>query len=193
MELCDNLSGSVMHDDHSYFEKLGILFPLIAFERRMTYILGISHQSIKQDKTISPLRQIKEYSFKRPKFTVTMEALDNLEEHDDDTSDEYDLIQENDAHFEIPIRMHLKRQCQVEKNFELGKNDKENLGDSNYSLEKNLFCPKCPFKCETTEELVKHNRFYHQKWPIATECQDKPPSSSNQNDEELLNNFPEIN
>ena len=103
MELCDNLSGSVMHDDHSYFEKLGILFPLIAFERRMTYILGISHQSIKQDKTISPLRQIKEYSFKRPKFTVTMEALDNLEEHDDDTSDEYDLIQENDAHFEIPI------------------------------------------------------------------------------------------
>ena len=46
---------------------------------------------------------------------------------------------------------------------------------------------------QSTEELLKHDRFYHQKWPIATECQDKPPSSSNQNDEELLNNFPEIN
>ena len=121
-----------------------------------------------------------------------MEELDNLVEHDEDTSDEYDLSQENDAHFEVPTRMHLKRRCQVKKNFDLGRDNKENLGDTNYSLEKSLSCLKCPFKCQTTEELEKHDRFYHQKWPIATECQNKTPSSSNQNHKELLNNSQEI-
>ena len=51
MEHCDSLSGSVMHGDHSYFSKLGILFPLIAFERKMTYILGITHQSFRSQAT----------------------------------------------------------------------------------------------------------------------------------------------
>ena len=56
-----------------------------------------------------------------------------------------------------------------------------------------MSCQKCPFKCETTEELEKHDRFYHQKWPIATECQDKTPSSSNQIHEKLINNSSEVN
>ena len=178
MEICDSLAGSVMQGDHSYFEKLGILFPLIAFERKMTYIFRNSHQSRSMEKSVSPEHQIKYYDFKRPKITITMEDLENLADDDESTDDDFDSIQEkDDTSFDISPRVQLKRQCQVQKNLDSGSHDKENLQNTNFNLEKNLSCPKCPFKCETSKELEKHDKFYHQKWPIAAERQDSTPLS----------------
>ena len=55
----------------------------------MTYILGNSHHSGHLGKNISPLQQIKDYDFKRPKITVTMEELENLAEDDEGTDDDF--------------------------------------------------------------------------------------------------------
>ena len=115
-----------MHGDHSYFEKLGILFPLIAFERKMTYIFRNSHQSRSMEKSVSPEHQIKYYDFKRPKITITMADLENLADDDESTDIEFDSSQKNDdSSFDITQRAQHKRQCQVQKNFDLGRNDKE--------------------------------------------------------------------
>ena len=45
INLCQNLGKGNIEEENSFFKKTGILFPLIALERKMTYIL----QQTKED------------------------------------------------------------------------------------------------------------------------------------------------
>ena len=79
MNLCmdhDYLRKRVIVEKNSYTSKTGILFPLIALEQKIPYILEpkIASTSLGDDNV--PLRSVKPYSFKRPKITVTFEELE---------------------------------------------------------------------------------------------------------------------
>ena len=73
-----------MVEKNSYTSKTGILFPLIALEQKIPYILEpkIASTSLGDDNV--PLRSVKPYSFKRPKITVTFEELESYESEDED-------------------------------------------------------------------------------------------------------------
>ena len=82
MNLCmdhDYLRKRVVVEKNSYTRKTGILFPLIALEQKIPYILEpeIALTSLVDDNV--PFHNIKPYSFKRPKITVTFEELENNE------------------------------------------------------------------------------------------------------------------
>ena len=175
MNLCQNLGKSTIAEENSFFKKTGILFPLIALERKMTYIL---QQSKEESMTTyhSPLPKIKEYSYKRPKITVTMQELENQEDDEDDFLPDY-----NAGNIENPHRIQPIRNCQIKDKVELGQGydsdstDEETLQEfienaveSAVSVDE-YNCSKCPFHCSTNEELKNHEKLYHSERQIIEE------------------------
>ena len=74
----------VMVAKSSYSSKTGILFPLIALEQKIPYILESATASPSLEDNAVPHCNTKPYSFKRPKITVTFEELENYDSEDEE-------------------------------------------------------------------------------------------------------------
>ena len=109
MQLCGSINNLNKGCQDSFSTKTGILFPLIAFEQKITYVLELQTIPTMVQKNDSSILKHRPYSLKRPKITVTMEELDNYE------SDE-DFYLPYEENFLTLGRKQPKRNCKTNEN-----------------------------------------------------------------------------
>ena len=111
----------------SFTSKIGVLLPLLAYERKTPYVLDLNDSDL-QEEISSPLPKPKQYDFKRPKITITMEDLENYESENED-------FDTSDTDTDIPERKQPKRSYQRNQNLSQNKSDSDSTKEETLLVE----------------------------------------------------------